>query len=111
MLTSEPEKPRDYWQEHIAAYLSGSSSIMQYCKEANIAYHQFLYRYNRYHKKQKNTAAKTSPLKPSFAALKVSAPKSSGRPFQITLPNGTQCWIPAVFDKKTLRELLEVLSA
>ena len=109
MSETTPEQ-RDYWQEHIAAYLSGSLSRMQYCKEVHIAYHQFQYRYNRYRKKQKNITEKASPLKPSFAALKVSTPKPEHHPFQITLPNGTQCWVPAVFDKKGLQQLLEVLN-
>lgn len=110
MLTAAPEKPRDYWQEHISAYLGSPLSMKKYCKEANIAYHKFQYRYNHYRKKQKNVTPKVSPLKPSFAALRISTPQSEHRPFQITLPNGTQCWIPAVFDKKVLQQLLEVLN-
>ncbi len=51
-MSTLTEDQKQQWQEHIAAYQKSGLSKRRYCREANIAYHQFQYYWKQHCKKQ-----------------------------------------------------------
>ena len=106
-LSAEQKKQ---WQDHMKAYQLSGLSRRRYCRQVNIAYHQFQYYWKQYCKDQKTLQKKEVTVVKRFSPLKIMPATRPEARLEIRFPNGIICFIPSECDSSLIKIILKVIS-
>jgi uncharacterized protein (DUF2236 family) len=106
-LSAEQKKQ---WQEHMEAYQLSGLSRRRYCRQVNIAYHQFQYYWKQYCKNKKISKRSESTSVKRFSPLKIIPTTGIESRLEVRFPNGITCFISSEFDSGLIKTLIKAMA-
>ncbi len=101
------DQRRQYWREHIDAYLESGESGATYCKRCQLSYHQFNY-WRRKSQDQDSTGLMTACESNGFARV-VASHRDAPSGLSLALPNGLVIQDIRDTNVAVVRQLLAIL--
>jgi hypothetical protein len=112
----QERKSRSEWAVVIAEQTQSGLSKIKFCQQRGISisrfnYYQKLLKMNENKENSKDVTASTSPMIP--IQIKNHTPKYAEKEchIKLILKNGLECILPSTIDKKSLKEIVEVLTS